>query len=76
VLLYKQKPKRIKPELKTTVRSSTKFDKARKLKRRLRAKAQNIERGRTKKEQRRILLSEHQRWFTGQKHQPPRLRNL
>ena len=76
VLLYKQKPKRIKPEHKTTVRSSTKFDKARKLKPRLRAKVQNIERGRTKKEQRRILLSEHQRWFTGQKHQPPRLRNL
>lgn len=76
VLLCKQKPERIKPEHKTREKSSMKFVKARKLKRRLLAKLQRIERRKAKKEQRKRLLSEHKRWSTGQKHQPPRLRKL
>ena len=73
VLLYNKRPKTIRPEQKKTAKSSTKFDKVRKLTRRPRTKLENIERRKTKKEERKIHLI---RWFTGLKYQLPNLKKL
>lgn len=76
VLLCNKRPKMIRPEHKKKAKLWREFDKVRKPNRRLRTKLENIERRKTKKEQRKILLNERQRWCTGLKHQPPKPRKL
>jgi len=82
VLLSNKRPKTIRPEPKTKANFSTEFDKARKLNlttnRTPSAKlaVESIKRRKTKKEARKTLLNQHQKWSTGLKHQPPKLRKL